>query len=145
MYVTERARWRTAVLLREQHYDAIINSSSEWRSGATPRRETAASWVPWVIYELRRRLDKVDSRLLDDLLERCGIFVTCQIGDDVPYLIKSCIGENTLVIGTDYGHADSSTELDALTTLKESGGISPAQHKKIVEDNPRRFYGLIRF
>jgi predicted TIM-barrel fold metal-dependent hydrolase len=104
--------------------------------------ETAASWVPWVVYELRRRLDKVDSRLPDDLLERCGIFVTCQIGDDVPYLIKSCMGENTLMIGTDYGHADSSTELDALTTLKNSGGISSAQHKRIVEDNPRAFYGL---
>src|SRR5262245_47030533 len=25
--------------------------------------ETAASWVPWVVYELNRRLDKVDSRL----------------------------------------------------------------------------------
>ena len=104
--------------------------------------ETAASWVPWVIYELRRRLDKDVSRLPDDLLERCGIFVTCQIGDDVPYLIKSCMGENTLMIGTDYGHADSSTELDALTTLKQSGGITSQVHQKIVEDNPRRFYGL---
>ena len=68
--------------------------------------------------------------------------VTCQIGDDVPYLIKSCMGENTLMIGTDYGHADSSTELDALTTLKDAGGISAEQHRKIVEDNPRAFYGL---
>ena len=75
--------------------------------------ETAASWVPWVIYELRRRLDTVNKKLPNDLLEQSGIFVTCQIGDDVPYLIKSCMGENTLMIGTDYGHADSSTELDA--------------------------------
>ena len=35
--------------------------------------ETAASWVPWVVYELHRRLDKVGNRLPDDLLERCGI------------------------------------------------------------------------
>ena len=104
--------------------------------------ETAASWVPWVIYELRRRLDTVDRRLPDDLLERCGVFVTCQIGDDVPYLIRTGMGENTLMIGTDYGHADSSTELGALTSLKNNGGISAAQHKKIVEDNPRKFYGL---
>ena len=104
--------------------------------------ETAASWVPWVIYELRCRLDTVNSKLPDDILERSGVFVTCQIGDDVPYLIKSCMGENTLMIGTDYGHADSSTELDALTTLQDNGGISAAQHKKIVEDNPRAFYGL---
>jgi uncharacterized protein len=104
--------------------------------------ETAASWVPWVVYELRRRLDTVNSKLSNDFLERSGVFVTCQIGDDVPYLIKSCMGENTLMIGTDYGHADSSTELDALTTLKENGGITPQMHKKIVEDNPRAFYGL---
>ena len=104
--------------------------------------ETAASWVPWVVYELRRRLDTVNHKLPNDFLERSGIFVTCQIGDDVPYLIKNCMGENTLMIGTDYGHADSSTELDALTTLKESGGITSQMHKKIVEDNPRAFYGL---
>ncbi len=104
--------------------------------------ETAASWVPWVIYELRRRMETAESKLPDDLLERCNIFVTCQIGDDVPYLIQSCMGENTLMIGTDYGHADSSTELDALAALKNSGGITPQMHKKIVEDNPRVFYGL---
>lgn len=104
--------------------------------------ETAASWVPWVIYELRRRLDTVASRLPDNLLEEYGIYVTCQIGDDVPYLIKNHTGENSLMIGTDYGHADSSTELEALRTLKESGGITPEMHKKIVDDNPRRFYSL---
>ncbi|MDH3442572.1 MAG: amidohydrolase, partial [Deltaproteobacteria bacterium] len=76
--------------------------------------ETAASWVPWVIYEARRRMETADRKLPNDLLERYNIFVTCQIGDDVPYLIKSCMGENTLMIGTDYGHADSSAELDAL-------------------------------
>jgi predicted TIM-barrel fold metal-dependent hydrolase len=104
--------------------------------------ETAASWVPWVVYELRRRLETVDFKLPKDLLERHNIFVTCQIGDDVPYLIKTCMGENTLMIGTDYGHADSSTELGALRTLNESGGITLEMHRKIVEDNPRAFYGL---
>jgi hypothetical protein len=47
-----------------------------------------------------------------------------------------------MMIGTDYGHADSSTELEALARLKETGGISPDMHKKIVDDNPRAFYGL---
>jgi hypothetical protein len=32
--------------------------------------------------------------------------------------------------------------LDVLTTLKNSGGIAAAQHKKIVEDNRRAFCGL---
>jgi predicted TIM-barrel fold metal-dependent hydrolase len=98
--------------------------------------------MPWVIHELRRRAETVERKLPADLVERYGIFVTCQIGDDVPYLIKSCMGENTLMIGTDYGHADSSTELSALTTLKKNGGLSAEMHRKIVEDNPRAFYGL---
>ncbi len=103
--------------------------------------ETAASWIPWVIYELRRRMDTVKSRLPDNLMEEYRIYVTCQVGDDVPYLLNHT-GPTAMMIGTDYGHADSSTELDALTTLKNSGGISPETHRKIVEDNPRAFYGL---
>jgi predicted TIM-barrel fold metal-dependent hydrolase len=103
--------------------------------------ETASSWIPWVIYELRRRMDTVDNRLPDNLMEEYRMYVTCQIGDDVPYLLNHT-GQGAMMIGTDYGHADSSTELAALTTLKENGGISAEMHRKIVEDNPRRFYGL---
>lgn len=103
--------------------------------------ETAASWIPWVIYELRRRMDTVNSRLPDNLMEEYRIYVTCQIGDDVPYLLTHT-GPAAMMIGTDYGHADSSTELEALARLKETGGISPQVHQKIVDDNPRAFYGL---
>lgn len=103
--------------------------------------ETAASWIPWVIYELRRRMDTANSRLPDNLMEEYRLYVTCQVGDDVPYLLNHT-GPNAMMIGTDYGHADSSTELDALKTLRDSGGISAEQHRKIVEDNPRTFYGL---
>jgi hypothetical protein len=38
--------------------------------GATPRRETAASWVPWVIYELRRRLDGQTKAMLPEEIRR---------------------------------------------------------------------------
>lgn len=43
------------------------------------------------------------------------------------------------MLGTDYGRANSSTELDALTALKNAGGISAEMHRKIVDDNPRLF------
>ena len=71
-----------------------------------------------MVYELRRRIDTVDDRLPEDLLKEYNLYVTCQIGDDVPYLLGQA-GEGALMIGTDYGHADSSTELEALTSLKE--------------------------
>ena len=51
-------------------------------------------------------------------------------------------GEDNLVIGSDYGHADTSTELDALRNLHETTPVAPEILKKILEDNPARFYGL---
>lgn len=103
--------------------------------------ETASSWLPWVLYELRRRLDTVTTRLPENLLHHYHLYVSCQIGEDVRYILQYA-GEDNLLIGTDYGHADSSTELEALQTLGEKGGITPQAHKKIVDDNPRAFYGL---
>ena len=86
-------------------------------------------------------MDTVDNKLPEDLLKEYNLYVTCQIGDDVPYLLQQA-GDGALMIGTDYGHADSSTELEALTSLRENGGISTDMHTKIVDDNPREFYGL---
>ena len=48
-------------------------------------------------------------------------------------------------VGTDYTHADQSAELMALDILEQraaSGEISAEVARKILDDNPRRFYGL---
>ncbi len=41
------------------------------------------------------------------------VFVTCQ-NYDVPHILNFS-GEQSLVIGTDYGHIDSTSEVDAIT------------------------------
>jgi len=49
------------------------------------------------------------------------------------------------MIGTDYSHADQSAEIEALDVIERrgvSGDIPPSVARKIVSDNPRRFYGL---
>jgi hypothetical protein len=49
------------------------------------------------------------------------------------------------MIGTDYSHADQSAEIEALDVIERrgaTGDIPATVAKKIVEDNPRRFYGL---
>ena len=102
--------------------------------------ESASSWLPWVIYQLMRRPIRSGGRLADNFMEG-RLFVTCQVGEDVPY-IAHWAGEGTLMIGTDYGHVDFSTELDALTTLRDEGGITRELHQKIVDDNARAFYGV---
>ena len=49
------------------------------------------------------------------------------------------------MIATDYSHADQSAEIQALDVIEQRGakGEIPASvARKILDDNPRRFYGL---
>jgi hypothetical protein len=54
--------------------------------------------------------------------------VSCQTDDDVDYVLKYS-GEDNIVIGTDYGHNDQPTEIEALRNLKNQGGITARQHR----------------
>jgi len=70
--------------------------------------------------------------------------VACQTVEDLPYLIQHC-GEDNLVAGTDYSHADQSAEIRTLSVLREMGEegvITPRQADKILGDNPAALYGL---
>ena len=53
--------------------------------------------------------------------------------------------EDSLMIGTDYSHADQSAEIQALDVIEqraEKGEIPASVARKILDDDPRRFYGL---
>jgi predicted TIM-barrel fold metal-dependent hydrolase len=69
------------------------------------------------------------------------IWVACQTDDDLPYVL-SYAGDDMLVIGTDYGHNDTSSEILALRKLKEDGTVPTAVVNKILDDNARALYGL---
>ena len=51
-------------------------------------------------------------------------------------------GEDNLTIGTDYGHNDQSTEIEALGNLKKTGMISDGQYDKICYHNPKALFAL---
>ena len=74
-------------------------------------------------------------------LRKNRIYVACQTDDDLPYVLKYS-GEDQLVIGTDYGHNDTSSEILALRKLKEDGTVPPEIVNKILDDNARALYGL---
>ena len=52
------------------------------------------------------------------------LFVACQTDDDLPYVLKYA-GENCLMIGSDYGHADNASELLALANSKRTARSIP--------------------
>jgi hypothetical protein len=51
-------------------------------------------------------------------------------------------GDENIVIGTDYGHNDTASELVALRKLRQNGKIDPATAAKFLESNPKRLCGL---
>jgi hypothetical protein len=77
----------------------------------------------------------------DWLKNSSQLFVACQTDDDLPYVLKYA-GENSLMVGSDYGHADNASELLALKRLKDKGEVDANVIDKILCANPARFYGL---
>ncbi len=103
--------------------------------------EASAGWVPWIITEAKNRYNGAGRKFPDNVLSEYNIYVTCQTDDDIPYIIQ-CAGEDNIVIGTDYGHFDPSSEVDAISVFREMSGMSEVAMRKILSDNPKALYGL---
>lgn len=78
------------------------------------------------------------------MVQQNRLYVGIQVDEDLPYLLQHT-GEDNLLIGSDYTHADASAEMDfprLLQARADAGDIPQSAVQKIVYDNPRRFYGL---
>jgi predicted TIM-barrel fold metal-dependent hydrolase len=103
--------------------------------------EAAAQWIPWVYREAARRFQVAGRQFPENVFGEYNIFVTCQNNDDLPYILRYS-GEHCLVIGTDYGHLDVSTEVDGITEFKAQEDISEEAKEKILHYNPKALYNL---
>lgn len=116
--------------------------------------EAGASWIPYALAQLgamQRQREMGDRRrgrrsvvLKDDLFRADRLFVTVDAVDRVEHLIPFGL-EDSLMIGTDYSHSDPSANIAALQEVRtwaEEGRISQTAARKMLEDNPRTFYGL---
>jgi predicted TIM-barrel fold metal-dependent hydrolase len=103
--------------------------------------EASASWLPYALIDAEKRLRRKGKRLSSHPLKDNDIFVTLEMSDDIPYII-SRVGDENLVVGTDYGHTDTSADIEALRTLREGGRVAPASVDKILGPNAERLYGL---
>lgn len=105
--------------------------------------EVGAQWVPYAIHDLVRRSLRRGKQLGRNVLKDKRIYVACQTDDDLAYILQYA-GEDNLVIGSDYGHADTATEIEALRRVKQRGDVSPRMIDKILADNARVLYSLGR-
>lgn len=61
-------------------------------------------------------------RLLENVLQANNFCAAYELTDDLAYVLKIS-GEDNLVIRADYGHADSSSQIDALQRLRDDQAI----------------------
>jgi len=103
--------------------------------------EVSAQWVPYALNDLADRYRRQGRSFPTDALAANNMWVACENTDDLPYVLSHA-GEDCLMIGTDYGHHDPSSELNAIRLLRNDKRIGAAVVEKILEINPRNFYGL---
>ncbi len=103
--------------------------------------EASAQWLPWVLHEAKNRFRTLGRDWPDNVAREYGMFVTCENSDDLPYIVEQG-GEDCLVIGTDYGHTDTSSDIDAIKIFRDRTDLAPSVKEKILGDNARALYGL---
>jgi predicted TIM-barrel fold metal-dependent hydrolase len=103
--------------------------------------EISAEWLPYVYTDLAKRFRIKGKELKRDFLRQDRLYVACETTDDIPYIVEK-LGEDNILIGSDYAHADSATELLAIDNLKSDPRLKPTLAGKIVSDNARALYGL---
>jgi len=104
--------------------------------------EIGSQWLPYALSDLNKRAhlqgEEFDGKAL---LKDNRIWVGCETNDDLPYVIEKA-GDDCLVVGTDYGHADSATELEALDGVHRYPGLTAEIANKITGGNARVLYNL---
>jgi uncharacterized protein len=104
--------------------------------------EAAASWIPYIIHVLRRSVrGDLKNKNPQDLFRDYRFWVACEADEELPHLIRF-IGEDKLIIGSDYGHNDPSKEPEFVKNMRARDDVAPAVVEKILCDNPRGLYGL---
>jgi predicted TIM-barrel fold metal-dependent hydrolase len=103
--------------------------------------EVSAQWVPYVCHDLGGRLRRAGREVPDNLLAANRMYVACEVTDDIPYILRYA-GDDHLMLGTDYGHHDPSSEIDAFGILERRNDVDPGVKSRILDANARAFYGL---
>jgi predicted TIM-barrel fold metal-dependent hydrolase len=106
--------------------------------------EAAASWVPYIFHVLRRSVrSDLKNKNPQELFHDYRFWIACEADEELPHLLNY-IGEDHIVIGSDYGHNDPSKEPEFVKHMRAREDVAPQIIEKILRQNPRWLYGLDR-
>ena len=104
--------------------------------------ETGCQWLPFLLRQVntdnRRRGRGKDAAAY---LKEGRVFVACEGDEDINSVVN-LVGEDSLVVGSDYPHGDPSRQEDMVGEFKERKDLPPRLVEKILSANPRRLYNL---
>jgi predicted TIM-barrel fold metal-dependent hydrolase len=106
--------------------------------------ESGSQWLPFALQEaLRANASGVrgDGLAEAELARSKNFFVACQVDDDLPYIMQH-FPHGRLVIGSDYGHADIGSDMEAHRILLDRNDIDRDVSLAIATANGRTLYGL---
>ena len=103
--------------------------------------EVSGQWLPYALKDAAIRLKGMGRRMPADPLKEYNMYVALQVTDDFDHIFQY-VGSDNLVVGTDYGHHDTSTEIEALRLIKQDGKVPSRVVDKILGANAERLYGL---
>ena len=98
--------------------------------------EFSADWIPYMLNDIERRLERRGGQLSANPLTENNVWVTIQLNDDLEQ-VHRYVGDDRLVIGTDYGHADSATEVYALKTFQNDNRMPAESRSRVLWTTPR--------
>ena len=112
--------------------------------------EASASWVPYVLHHLSRSTRSSTGGASPDpsltwgpsLFRDYRLYVAAETDEDLPYLLGH-IGEENIIMGSDYGHQDQSKDEGMVAIMRQREDLPALVVEKILCDNPQRFYGLM--
>ena len=125
--------------------------------------ESGAEWVPYTINQVRRSykpltvlrekdappprargLRAINRELYRDPVDwfkEGRAFVTCEMDEDLPYLIGR-LGEDGLMLSSDYPHGDPSADESYVDKISADEVVSDRVKAKLLGENAARFYRL---
>ena len=101
--------------------------------------EVGSHWLPYVLHQLRR--STLVSRDPAEYFREGRAFVACEADEDINY-ITSWVGEDSLIVASDYPHGDASHEEHMVDAIMAREDVPVRVREKILSANAERLFKI---